>query len=276
MNTLTVVFTGLVFYATPPTDPGTDAKFTNAVLVTGNSPHEHHSAKLMIPAKADVTVRVGNVTSDKRTWTLGRSSWVTLDAGNLAPQRTPEFEEHVPSIGKALLSAFPNDPDKRGTLAPCTYAEKPTSDCRFQQGRVHLSGGTLDAYVPDPNPVYTFKTDSLRGEHKSKLSHKTTWKSELSSFLIYDDGKTYTVTLNAPTTVLVSSEPSHEGRHIGVLRELYGLGNNGVEADFPRPMKDASAFERFLTLARESGLPSEWSAHIRTLSRPIICPPATQ
>ncbi len=276
MNTLTVVFTGLVFYATPPSDPGTDPKFTNAVLVTGNSPHEHHSAKLVIPTDAKVTVKVDGMPSDKRTWNLGPSSWVVVSAGNTAPKRTTRFEEHVPSIGKALASAYPNNPGARGTLAPCTYAEKLTPNCMFQQGRVHLSGGTLDAYVPKPDPVYTFMTDSLKGKYTSRLSHKTMWTHELNSFMIHDDGDIYVVTLNAPTTVVVSHEPSKEGRHIGVLRELYGLGNNGVEADFPRPTKDASALEKLRAFALKVGLPSTWFPEVLTLSRPIICPPATQ
>ena len=138
MNTLTVVFTGLVFYATP-----SDPKFTNAVLVTGNSPYEHHSAKLVIPADANVDVTVGGAPSDKRNWALGSSSWVIVAAGKITPGRKPAFVAHVPSVGKALVSAYPTEPKKWGTLAPCTYAEIAGAECDNQQGRVQLSGGTL-------------------------------------------------------------------------------------------------------------------------------------
>lgn len=260
MFKLDIVFTGLVFFAQAPTD----AKFTNAVLVTGTE-EEVHRTRFAI-TKGSVTVMQGANLSQKRSWDLGPDAMVFVEAtAGAPPKRTGNFDTHVPSVGRALAeTSLAGKP-----AAACTYAADLPSVCAFQNGRIRMSGGTLDAVTPSPDPEYPFLTTEFAGRHWSRIASTTKWQGSVHKILIKEGGLIYEVTATSDVEIEAGSHPKKEGAHFRVLRHLYGAS----DADFPEPR---DIYEFFRLLGKSFPSDAKANARILTEARPIMCPPATQ
>lgn len=132
-----------------------------------------------------------------------------------------------------------------------------------------MSGGTLDAVTPSPDPEYPFRTSDFAGQYSSRLASTTQWQGSIQRIVIKEGGLTYEVTATTDVVIEAGSHPKQEGAHFRVLRHLYGASEGG----FPEPLE----IDMFL---RGFGVrfppDAKAMARILTEARPIMCPPATQ
>jgi hypothetical protein len=261
MFKLDLVLSGLVFFAQPPASP----TFTNAVLVTGSSPEEHHYPVFRIKSGKVTVKKNGNsVTMDH--WDLGPKAIVTVVNGEMIPPtREPHFLSHVPSVGEAVK----NTPSGKRTLRACTYDN--TMPCDNQQGRIRLSGGSLNATVPEDDKEYPFLTPSFKGKYRSKLTHETKWSGSVERITITEGASTYEITATGNVEIEAGSHPDVKDAHFPILRYLY----NAMIDEFPEPL-DGTRFRAKLEEALTRWRGPNDVAEVRTISRPVLCPPAVQ
>lgn len=261
MFKLAVVYTGLVFFAQAPTQ-GT---FTTAVLVTGAGPEEHHARFRIADGVVTVTKDGKPVTQD--SWALGPTAMVTIESspGGL-PARLANFKSHVPSVGKALVGT----PGAGASADACTYAPTPVA-CANQNGRIRMSGGTLDASVLSTDPEYPFLTSNWEGSYWSRLSSITLWQGSVEKITIVEGGTTYELKATTDVVIEAGSHPMQAGPHFAVLRHLYGV----AAADFPEPIDIYDFFRKAADRFRKPP-DGKGTVGIMTIPRPILCPPATQ